>query len=187
VLITTSSENYSHYAVKLNVASAKPTLAAIEKIWLQHYPDQLFEYAFLDESIERFYETETTILKAIQAFSFIAIFIGCLGLYGLVSFMVAQKTKEVGIRKILGGGVTHIVWIFGMEFTRLIIIAFLIAAPIGWWAMNNWLQGFEFKIKLDVWTFVIAVGCSLLIASLTVSYQVIKAALTNPVKSLRSE
>lgn len=186
-LITTASDMYSDFAIKVNGNTTIATLGEIEKFWEEQYPDQLFEYVFLDESIAKFYEAEETILQGIQIFSFIAIFIGCLGLYGLVSFMVAQKTKEVGIRKVMGGGVGHIIWIFGQEFFRLIVIAFLIAAPIGWWFMSNWLKDFEFKINLDVWTFAIAVTCSLLIAALTVGYQVIRVAVMNPAVSLKTE
>jgi len=141
----------------------------------------------VEESIAQFYEAEDTLLKGIQFFSFIAIFIGCLGLYGLISFMISQKTKEIGIRKVMGGGVAHIIWLFGQEFVRLILIAFLIAAPIGWWFMNQWLQDFEFKITLDVWTFALAIGSSIIIAALTVGYQVIRVAYINPVLSLKTE
>ncbi|WP_192349870.1 ABC transporter permease [Algoriphagus sp. Y33] len=186
-LIATGSNWYSNFAIKINSNTTIATLGEIEKLWQEHYPDQLFEYSFVDESIAQFYESEETILRGIQVFSFIAIFIGCLGLYGLVSFMVAQKTKEVGIRKVMGGGIRHIIWIFGQEFVRLIVIAFLIAAPLGWWFMNNWLQDFAFKIKLDVWTFAIAVGCSFLIAALSVGYQVVRAAVINPAVSLKTE
>ncbi|WP_160144161.1 ABC transporter permease [Chryseolinea soli] len=187
ILITTYRNEYMNYAVKLNLAQAKSVLTSIEKSWSQLHPDQMFQYEFLDDSIARFYEAEETTLKLIQIFSFIAIFIGCLGLYGLVSFMVAQKIKEIGIRKVLGGTATHIAWIFGKEFVRLIVIAFLLAAPVGWWMMHHWLQDFKFKIQINAWTFVWAIGCSLLVALFTVSYQVVKTALTNPVKSLRSE
>lgn len=186
-LIAPASNMYSSYGIKLNGKSAMATLKEIEALWKEYNPDQLFEYFFLDEEIARFYEAEDRMLKGIQVFSFIAIFIGCLGLYGLVTFMVNQKAKEVGIRKVLGGGVNDIIWIFGQEFVRLVLIAFLIAAPIGWWFMDGWLQDFEFKIKLDIWTFAITVGASLLIATLTVGYQVLKIAYINPVLSLKSE
>jgi predicted permease len=186
-LITTASNMYINFAIKINGNSVVSTMTDIEKLWVAQYPDQLFEYEFLDESIAKFYEAEETILQGIQIFSFIAIFIGCLGLYGLVSFMVAQKTKEVGIRKVMGGGVGHIIWLFGQEFVRLIVIAFLIAAPVGWWFMSNWLKDFEFKIALDVWTFAIAVTCSIFIAAVTVGYQVIRAAGMNPAVSLKTE
>jgi predicted permease len=187
VLITTYSKGYSNYAIKLNLAEAKSTIAAVEKLWLQQHPDQIFKYQFVDESIARFYESEKITLKLIQIFSFIAIIIGCLGLYGLVSFMVSQKTKEIGIRKVLGGTAAHIAWIFGQEFTRLIVVAFLIAAPIGWWFMNDWLQAFKFHTTIGLSTFMLAIGCSLVVAAVTVCYQVIRTAFANPVKSLRIE
>ncbi|MFD0999417.1 ABC transporter permease [Ohtaekwangia kribbensis] len=187
ILITTYTNDYLNYAVKLNLAEAKYTIAAIEKLWLRQHPDQIFKYQFVDESIERFYESEKTTLRLIQIFSFIAIIIGCLGLYGLVSFMVSQKTKEIGIRKVLGGTASHIVWIFGQEFTRLIVVAFLIAAPIGWWFMNDWLQDFKFHTTIGLSTFMLAIGCSLVVAAATVCYQVIRTAMANPVKSLRIE
>ncbi len=187
ILITTFTDDYSAYAVKLNVANATSALPAIEKIWTQQNPDQIFEYNFLDESIAQFYQDEDTMLKLIKAFSFISIFIGCLGLYGLVSFVVNQKTKEIGIRKILGCSITSILWIFWKEFARLVIIAFIIAAPLGWWLMHTWLQNFKFQIHISIWFFALAMTGSLVIALLTVSYQVIKAALADPVKALRIE
>lgn len=186
-LITTASSMYSNFAIKINGNSVKETLEEIQALWEEQYPDKLFEYSFLDEDIAKFYEAEDTLLKGIQFFSLIAIFIGCLGLYGLISFMISQKAKEVGIRKVLGGGVNHIVWLFGQEFVRLILIAFLIAAPIGWWFMRGWLQDFEFKITLDPWIFVMAIGSSLGIAALTVGYQVLRVAYVNPVQSLKTE
>jgi ABC-type antimicrobial peptide transport system permease subunit len=187
VLVTTYSDDYANYAVKLNLADVKETLAVIEKAWLAQHPSELFHFEFLDESIAGFYKTEETMLSLIQIFSFIAIFIGCLGLYGLVCFMTAQKTKEVGIRKVLGGTIGHIIWIFGKELSTLIVLAFLVAAPVGWWVMDAWLQEFEYQIEISPWIFVLAVGSSLIIAALTVSYQVTKTALMNPSQSLRTE
>ncbi len=188
VLLTTYSDAYTRYAIKLSgTKNLQSTLQGIEKMWTQQYSDQLFEFEFLDDSIAQFYNEEQTMLNVIQVFSGIAIFIGCLGLYGLVSFMVTHKTKEIGIRKVLGGSVAHILWIFGKEFAGLIFIAFLVAAPIGWWLMNDWLQGFKYKMPINAWTFVLAIGCSLLIAALTVGYKVLKTAYVNPVNSLRSE
>jgi len=187
ILITTYSEEYSHYAVKLNMATAKSTLSAIENIWSQQHADQIFEYEFLDQSIARFYEAEEAMLKLVQIFSFIAIFIGSLGLYGLVSFMVSQKTKEIGIRKVLGSNVSQIIWIFGKEFSKLIVIAFLISCPLAWYVMNGWLQNFIYHIDIGVSIFAMAILSTFVIASLTVIYQTVKAALMNPVNSLRSE
>ena len=120
-------------------------------------------------------------------FAVIAIFIGCLGLYGLVMFMAAQKTKEIGIRKVLGSSIGQILWIFGKEFSRLILIAFLVAAPLAGWLMHNWLENFKFHVPLSPLFFTATIALMFIIAFATVSYQAIRAALTNPAKSLKSE
>jgi putative ABC transport system permease protein len=187
IAITSFNSNYSEMAIKVNLADIKNTMSAIEKAWTAKYPDQIFESQFLDESIARFYETEERMLKLIQVFSFIAIFIGALGLYGLVSFMAAQKTKEIGIRKVLGSSIFEVLWIFGKEFSTLILVAFAIAAPVAWWVMNGWLQDFKFQIKIDIWVFVLTLTSTFLIALVTVFYRAFKAVLMDPVKSLRSE
>jgi len=187
VCITPFSNNYFSYAVKINFANVPATLAAMEKTWNKMNPDAIYEYEFMDEHIAAFYESEDLMLKLIQVFSFLALFIGCLGLYGMVSFMAAQKVKEIGIRKVLGGSVMNILWMFGKEFSRLILVAFLIAAPIGYWLMNGWLQDFKFRISINVWVFVFAILISVAIASVTVGYRSIRAAVANPIKSLRTE
>ena len=187
ICLSSNAHLYKSFAVKINMANSKTTLAALEKTWSNMSPNNIYEAKFLDESIAAFYETEDLMLKLVQVFSFIAIFIGCLGLYGLVSFMAVQKTKEIGIRKVLGSSIAQILWLFGKEFSRLIIIAFVVATPLAWWAMNSWLQDFKFRISISVWFFVIAVGITFIVAALTVSYQAIKAAVANPVKSLRTE
>jgi putative ABC transport system permease protein len=187
VAIMTHKEDYANFAVKINLANAKTILPAIEQMWTAKFPEQIFEYQFLDENIAKFYETESRFLTLIQFFSLIAIFIGCLGLYGLVSFMVIQKTKEIGIRKVLGSTISQIVWIFGKEFSKLILIAFIIAAPIAWYLMNLWLQDFEYKTKISSVFFAYAIASSFMVAALTVGYQSIRAALMNPVESLKTE
>jgi ABC-type antimicrobial peptide transport system permease subunit len=187
VFITTSSSQYNYYALKVNLSDLPNTLAAIEKSWTQMYPELIYEYTFLDEQIEEFYTTEATMLKLIQAFSGIAICIGCMGLYGLVSFMATQKTKEIGIRKVLGGSISHILWLFGKEFSILILISFLLAAPVSWWIMNEWLKNFHYKIDMNAWIFLLAVSATSVIALVTIGYQSLRAALMNPVNSLRTE
>ncbi len=187
VAIFTAPDFYNNYAVKINPGNITATMAVLEKTWKARHPDQLFDYEFLDDDIASFYETETLMLKLIQVFSALALFIGCLGLYGLVSFMAAQKTKEIGIRKVLGSSIAQILWIFGKEFARLIVIAFVIAAPLAWWLMQNWLADFEYQADIGAGIFVWALLGTFIVAFATVSYQAVRAALMNPVRSLRSE
>jgi predicted permease len=187
VCITSYSQNYGSYAVKINMKNIRTILPALEKKWSSMNPGKIYEYQFLDERIAEFYETEETMLKLIRAFSLIAILIGCLGLYGLVSFMAAQKTKEIGIRKVLGSSVTEILWIFGKEFSILIVAAFVVAAPVAWWLMNAWLRDFKYHIQIGPLIFILAIGITMAIAMCTVGWQSLRAALANPVKSLRTE
>ncbi len=187
VCITTSNDWYSYCAVKINPADLSRTLGAIEMAWKETFPDHLYEYEFLDKQIGLFYELDNMILGLIQAFAGIAIIICSLGLYGLVSFMVVQKTKEVGVRKVLGATVPNIAWLFGKEFIRLLVIAFVIAAPIGWWAMNNWLDTFAYRIQIGAGIFALAIVITFIVAVIAVGYKTIGVALMNPVKSLRSE
>lgn len=184
------SPNYHQYytcAVKMDMRNVKTKMATIEKIWNDIYPQYIFDSNFLDEDIAKFYELDDTMLKLIEAFAAIAILIGCLGLYGLVTFMAAGKTKEIGIRKVLGASFKNIIWIFGKEFTTLLIIAFVIAAPVAWLAMHKYLEDFKYRINISVSIFIIAIASTFLIAALTVAHRSIKAALANPVKSIKTE
>ena len=185
--ITSETRMYETVAVKMNMADAQNTIKKLDKIWSAAFPDFVFEYEFYDEAIGKMYQMETAMLGLIQAFALIAILIGCLGLYGLVSFMVAQKTKEVGVRKVLGASVRQILWLFGKEFSFLILIAFIIAAPAAWWVLNGWLQDFEFRIQIGIGVFAVAIFVTGMIAVITVGWQSSRAALANPVKSLRTE
>ncbi len=187
VFISTARENYHEYAVRINMSDASDALAALEKTWSNMYPELIYDYDFLDKQTAEFYEAEETMLKLIQIFSCIALFIGCMGLYGLASYMAVQKTKEIGIRKVLGGSISHILWIFGKEFSRLVVIAFLIAAPLGWWLMSRWLETYAHRIGMTPWIFVLEISIISLVVLLTVGYQSIRAALMNPAKSLRTE
>jgi putative ABC transport system permease protein len=173
--------------VKLQPTAMSNTIDNISKTWTALFPDNLFEYQFLDDHIASFYTQEQKVYTAFKLFSSIAILIGCLGLYGLISFSAAQRTREVGIRKVLGAPLLSIVGLFSKEFILLIAIAFFIAAPIGYYAMHNWLQNYAYHINIGAGTFLIAIAASFIIAAITISYQTIKAALVNPVKSLRSE
>jgi putative ABC transport system permease protein len=185
--IASRRDFYYTMAIKLRINNLPLTTAQIQKLWEKAYPEYAFTSHFADETIERFYKQETQLALLYKIFAGIAIFISCLGLYGLVSFMAAQKTKEVGIRKVLGANVRNIVVMFSKEFTVLISIAFIIAVPVGWYFMNNWLQNFVYRIHIGLSVFVLAILSSLIIAWITVGYRAIKAALANPVKSLRTE
>ncbi len=178
---------YEACAVRMDVSAARTLLPAMEKIWNQTFPEFIYSYQFLDERIAQLYALDELILTLLSVFALIAIFIGCLGLFGLISFMVAQQTKEVGVRKVLGASVPSILWLFGQEFVRLTLIAIVIASPIAWYVMNKWLQEFTYKIDIEWWMFALAGLLAVVVALLTVSFQATKAALKNPVKSLRSE
>jgi ABC-type antimicrobial peptide transport system permease subunit len=147
----------------------------------------LFKYEFLDDHIAALYRQEQKVYTAFRLFSGIAILIGCLGLYGLVAFAAVQRTKEVGVRKVLGASMANIVFLFGREFVVLIGIAFVVAAPVGWLVMKGWLDNFAYRISIGWGTFAVAVIISFAIAALTISWESVKAALVNPIKSLRSE
>ncbi|OOQ62051.1 ABC transporter permease [Mucilaginibacter pedocola] len=174
-------------AVKIETAHLAQTTAAIKSLWEQTYQEYAYNGYFLDDNIAKFYEQENKLALVYKIFAGIAIFISCLGLYGLVSYMAVQRTKEVGVRKVLGASVANIVFMFSKEFLLLIGVAFMIAMPIAWYVMSEWLQNFAYRIPLTAGVFIMAIVGSMGIAWLTVSYKAIKAALVNPVKSLRSE
>jgi putative ABC transport system permease protein len=179
--------NYQTIGIKIQSRKEKEVLGAIEKLWTQTFPTGLYEYQFLDDKIASFYQQERQLSKLYQIFAAIAIFISCLGLYGLVSFMAVQRVKEVGIRKVLGASVLSIVYLFSKEFTLLIAVAFLIATPVSYFFMHQWLNNFTFRIDLGIQFFLLALFGAILIAWTTVGYKALKAGLENPVKSLRTE
>jgi len=159
----------------------------MEKTWKQFNPGFPFQYFFTDEEIAKNYKAEYTVSKLSRYFAFLAIFISCLGLSGLVTFTAEQRTKEIGIRKVLGASVSGIVQMLSKDFLKLVLIASIIAFPIAWWAMDNWLADYAYKVDIGWWIFPIAGLAAMLIALLTVSLQAIKAAFANPVGALRSE
>ena len=178
---------YSRVAIKIQSDKSISGIHAIQQIWNSYSPGYPIEYKFLDENFEQMYKAEDKLKVLLGLFTAIAVFIGCLGLFGLAAYTAARKTKEIGIRKVLGASINSIVVLLSKDFIRLVIIALLIASPVAWYCMNRWLQDFAYKVTITVWVFAGAGIAAILIALLTISLQAIKAAIANPVKSLRSE
>lgn len=174
-------------AVRVDPEKMEQTMKAVQAKFTEIYPTYMYSAPWLDESIVGYYRTEAITATLFKIFAGLAIFISCLGLYGLVSFMAVQKTKEVGIRKVLGASVQSIVYLFSKEFTVLIGVAFLVAAPVGYYFMHYWLSGFYYHVGIDWLVFLLAISTSVLVAWLTVGYKAVKAATVSPVKSLKSE
>ena len=173
--------------IRVKPENVQSTLAQIETRWKTLVPGQPFRYSFLDDNIQREYAEEKRSGQLFSAFSGLAIIIACVGLFGLSAYTASLRTKEIGVRKVLGASVAGVTVLLSKDFTKLVLIAFVLATPVSWWLMNNWLQSFAYRIMPGVGSFLLAGAAALSIAWLTVSYQSIKAALVNPVKSLRSE
>jgi predicted permease len=165
----------------------KAAIAKIEKCWKEVYPADDFDYAFLDQTVANFYASEQHISSLLRWATGLTVFISCLGLLGLVIYTTNQRTKEIGVRKVLGASITHIVSILTKDFILLIVIAFLIATPVAWWAANNWLENFAYRTSINIWLFLGAGLLTITVALITISFQTIKAAAANPVMSLRTE
>jgi len=179
--------NNSEISVKLTPGDLPGTIAQIKKKYDAFFPGNLFAYSFLDERFNRQYENERLFSKAFGIFAGLAIFVACLGLFGLAMFSTIQRTKEIGVRKVLGASVSNILLLLSKDFVKLVIIASIVAFPVAWYVMHKWLQDFSYRINISWWLFVIAGAAALLVALLTVSFQAVKAAIANPVKSLRTE
>ncbi len=178
---------FNNVSVKINGAKAKESLAYIESIWRKIFPDHPLEYQFLDDHFAEVYRADAQVSKIVGVLAGLAIIISCLGLFGLASYSAEKRVKEVGIRKVLGASVQDIVSLLSKHFIRLVLLSNVIAWPIAWFTMNMWLQDYAYRIAISWWVFVIAGLTAILIALLTVSFQAFKAAISNPVKSLRTE
>lgn len=192
VILSNLPWNVFEIAMKINTAGGnfpdmQNTINSVKTEWDKLYPEVVFDYTFLDQQIAHMYENEKKTSQLFQLFAGMAIFIGCLGLYGLVSYMANQKTKEIGIRKVMGASTASIFGIFSKEMLMLVFIAFLLASPVAWYIMKSWLQGFQFQVPLSSLSFGIALLISVLIAFVTIGYKAIVASNANPVNSLRSE
>jgi len=178
---------YQKISIKIDGRNVRSAIVALTDTWRKYLPESPFEYTFLDERFGQLYKAEQLQGSLFTIFSCLAIFIACLGLFGLASFTITQRFKEIGIRKVLGASVPQIMMELSKDFLKLVLIAAIIAVPVAWYSMNKWLLDFAFRINIQWWVFVIAGAIALIIAFATVSFQSVKAALMNPVKSLRSE
>jgi putative ABC transport system permease protein len=178
---------YSNLSVKINGSKASDALAFIQSTWQKNCPDSPFEYQFLDDHFEDVYRADSQVGGIVGVLAGIAIIISCLGLFGLASYSAERRTKEVGIRKVLGASVQNIVGMLSKDFLKYVLIAALIAWPLAWFSVYKWLQDYAYRIEISWWIFLLAVVVAILIALVTISFQAIRAAIANPVKSLRTE
>jgi putative ABC transport system permease protein len=173
--------------MRINSKNIPALITQVENKWNSLAPGQPFSYSFLDADFNKIYDAEQRTGKLFITFAVFAIFIACLGLFGLVTYAAEQRVKEIGIRKVLGASIAEIVTMISKDFLKLVLIAFVIAFPVAWWMMNKWLQSFAYRINISWWVFALAGLSIIIIALVTVSFQAIKAALANPAKSLRTE
>ncbi|MGH2564479.1 MAG: ABC transporter permease, partial [Ginsengibacter sp.] len=186
-LIIQLGDNRGSIAMRIHTKNIPSLISQVQDKWKAMAAGQPFNYTFMDADFDNTYKAEQQTGKLFITFAVFAIFIGCLGLFGLVTYAAEQRTKEIGVRKVLGASVSGIVAMLSKDFAKLVLIASVIAFPVAWWAMNKWLQSFAYRIHIGWWVFVIAGLTAILIALITVSFQAIKAAIANPAKSLRTE
>jgi putative ABC transport system permease protein len=178
---------FSNLSVKIEPGKTQDALALIQSVWKRHSADRPLEYKFLDDHFAEVYKADAQVSTIVSILAGLAIIISCLGLFGLASYAAEKRVKEVGIRKVMGASVQNIVTLLSTHFIKLVLMANLIAWPIAWLTISRWLQDYAYRVNISWWVFVIAGVVALLIALLTVSFQAVKAAIANPVKSLRSE
>lgn len=187
VVMKGTDEYSSSFLVKVAAGKQGEVIKKVEQIWKNNFPGEPFSYSFLDQEFDKLYRSDAKSSGLMSVFAVIAVMISCLGLFGLAAFTAEQRGKEIGIRKVLGATVSGIVSLLSVDFVVLVIVALVIASPLAWWLMNIWLQNFAYRVELQWWVFILAGVISVLIAFITISFQAIKAAVANPVKSLRSE
>jgi putative ABC transport system permease protein len=187
MLILLRPEIRSFYSIKISTANIQQTIAGIQKTWNHYFPEDPFNYFFLDESFNQQYKADTRFGTVFGLFAGLAVLIACFGLLGLSAYNVLQRTKEIGVRKVLGATSRSLVYLLSKEFLLLVLLSLVIATPITWWVMHTWLQDFAYRISIEWWVFVLGGTLALLIALATVGIQAFRATLTNPIKSLRTE
>jgi putative ABC transport system permease protein len=178
---------FSRITLKVDMGNANEALALVEDVWKKHFPSALFDYDFVSQELKQQYMSEEKFSKIFLYFSILSLLIASLGLYGLISFTIFQKAKEIGIRKVLGASANRIARMLSGNFLKLIVLASVIAVPIAWYVMNQWLHGFAYRITLSWWMFAFAGVLVVCVALVTIGFRAIKAAIANPVKSLRTE
>lgn len=187
LVIEYNENQMNQLSIRFENMNVEQTIDKIEAKWNSMFPEKSFQFSFLDEQLDQQYQSFQNFGTIIQTFTFIAIMIACLGVYGLVLFVVQRKVKEIGVRKVLGASVSGILTLIYRDFALLIIVAFAVATPAAWYLMDGWLENFSYHTSIDMWTFVLSFVLVLVITSLTISYQAVKASMANPVKSLRTE
>ena len=179
--------NGFNLTVKLSAQNIQSTLVQLENQWKNFNAAMGFDYVFLDDTFSKLYASEARFQKLFVSLVVLGILIACLGLFGLAMFSAQQRVKEIGVRKVLGASVLHVVALLSKDFLKLVIIALILAMPLAWYAMNEWLKDFAYRTNISWWVFLVAGMIALFIALVTISFQAIKAAIANPVKSLRAE
>jgi putative ABC transport system permease protein len=187
IMLPPRNTYFNNLSVKIAGGNTTAALGIMERSWRKFFPETPFEYTFLDENFDRLYQSEQRQATIFTSFACIAIFIACLGLFGLSAFAISQRVKEIGVRKVLGASTSGLVGLLAKDFLKLVAVAAIMAFPIAWYAMNSWLKDFAYRVNIQWWVFIAAAILAALIAFITVSFQAIKAATANPVKSLRTE
>ncbi|WP_394772505.1 ABC transporter permease [Mucilaginibacter sp.] len=187
IIISENSPSYGGMLIRIQPGSEKRVTASLDKLWKEFYPERLLEVKWVDDMLANQYKEESKLQELFTFFSGLSMFLAALGIFGLIVQDTAQRVKEIGIRKVLGASVGSIVNLFSIDFLKLIIIAIAIASPIAWWLMSKWLLDFAYKIQINWWVFVMAGLTAICIALFTISFQTIKAAVANPVKSLKAD
>jgi len=183
----TYSTGTSYLVISVDAQRTKSIISRFEGIWKNFAASVPFEYSFLDKNFEAMYDSEKRMGTVFGIFTVLSIFVACLGLFGLSIYTADRRKKEIGVRKVLGASVQNVVGLLSKDFIRLVFLAAIVAFPLAWWAMNKWLQDFSYRINIEWWVFLLSMILALLIAVFTISAQAIKAAIANPVNSLRSE
>jgi ABC-type antimicrobial peptide transport system permease subunit len=188
IVYSLRNEKINFILIKINPSvSAADAITKIQTVFQKYTPSSPFDYKFVDENFSKKFAAEERVGKLSFFFAALAIFISCLGLFGMASFMAEQRTKEIGVRKVLGASTFNLWKLLSKDFVALVFISFFIAIPVSWYAMHNWLQNYEYRTTISLWIFIITGVTALMITLVTVSFQAIKAAIANPVKSLRTE